>query len=396
MIKGNILFGYSIIAFLKFIPAIIVLYSSLTLDDYIYGRYVEILLYQGLYGLLISLITPQSYVLGVLKSNKIPLFNLFLFLLTAPVYFLIVENLSELKFLDKLTVWLSAFALMIYTGVKSYYEAKQEHNKLILNEQFAVVLTIVVMLYLVFIEQNYELVIAFGQGFFAVFMLLLVFWKIDKNNLRLSKFSILPDSTTFNYTWPLYTFNIINYLSKNFLGFILANRYSDAVLGKYGIIVRMANMVSELSVGPSVRYLLPEFIKQGVVYSAQYVRFLLRIFVLSLSLAVILAISANVLEFGLFQLSFNMASSEWLVFVFYSMAISVYACKGVLLNSLGKNKTEIVLALSLLLSTYLSLEVYQNICDTVTLVGLVSTVVTAVLVNAFLSNLYFHYAGFLD
>lgn len=396
MIKGNILFGYSIIAFLKFIPAIIVLYSSLAIDDYIYGRYVEILLYQGLYGLLISLITPQSYVLGVLKSNKVPLLNVFLFILMAPVYFLIVENLSDLKFLDKLTVWLSAFTLMIYTGVKSYYEAKQEHNKLILNEQLAVVLAILVMLYLVFIEQNYELVIAFGQGYFAIFMLLLVYWKIDKNKLSLTKFSILPDSTTFNYTLPLYTFNIINYLSKNFLGFIIANRYSDAVLGKYGIILRMANMVSELSVGPSVRYLLPVLLRQGVVYSAQYVRLLLRIFILSLSLSVIIVISANILEFRLFELSFNMASYEWLVFVLYSMAISVYACKGVLLNSLGKNKIEIVLALSLLLSTYLSLEVYQNICDTVNLVGLVSSVVTAVLVNAFLYNLYFYYARFLD
>ena len=394
--KPKFLLGYSIVATLKFIPAILVLYSSLALGDHEYGKYVKILLYQGLYGLLISFITPQAYVMGVVNNEKIPLTNIFLFTTLSPIYFIIIEDLSTLNLIDKFLVWLASLFLMVYTLVKSYYEAKQEHSRLIIFEQLAVISSIAVMLYLVFIANSYQYVVAFGQGYFALFMIIIVCFNIDKSNLSLKKFSLVPRMSLFNYTWPLYVFNLFNYLSKNLLGFLIAGRLSEATLGKYGIIVRIANMISELSVGPTVRYLLPEFLEKAAVHFKQYIKLIFQVLISSFILALMIFILLDVIGPMLFDLPLDLSHTEWLAFGFYSMAIAVYSTKGLLLNALGKNKLEIVLAMVLLGSTYLFLEVYFVGADTISLVGLIVCVASAVSINTIAANKYFFYAKYFD
>lgn len=391
--------GYTTTTVFKIILSFFPLISALALGQEKYGQLVELILYNGLFLILINIIAPQSIIYFWINYKKISILNLLNFVFLYPLFFFFISTTIFYEKKTILLLGLSSLLIIIQTTIKCILESEGLHEKIILRETFSLILSILISIIFLYYEFYVEIIVL-NQGlfgfFFFVFSIRTTFRLINFKHL-----SILRNTHPFGgYNKHLYLFNFLNYGSKNSLGFLISKTLDDSVLGRYGILMRIANLISEISVNPSVRIKFPEFMKLQFIPVFEYLKLILR----SLTICIVFSLTACAIilfdsyegfieNFNFFN-KYNFDFSEIISLIFLSLSFAFFSLKGIVINVSGKNNYEIYLGLMLLSSLTLIFLLTLILKINLTLAQLINSLAIVYFINGVLSNFILYKNGF--
>ena len=186
------------------------------------------------------------------------------------------------------------------------------------------------------------------------------------------------------------------------MGFLISNTLDASVLGRYGILMRIANIISEISVNPTIRIKFPEFMKLEFVSIFEYFKLmfksLLICIIFSLIASKIVLFDSNnafIENFNLFK-KYNFNTRDISAMIFLSLSFAFYSLKGIVINVNGKNNYEIYLGLLLFCSLGLTFAFIILLNINLNLAQLINSLAIVYFINGILSNLILYKNGFFN